>query len=92
MKTKEKKKFTHLSILMRINEEFFKNFFTTFFAFLVKIISMEALIDEIPNFHSPRFDAISTISNSSCSQLIKLMVYYTSSVIVLIYKGEITNE
>ena len=51
---------------------------------------MEALIDEIPNFHNPRFDAISTISNSSCSQLIKLMVYYTSSVIVLIYKGEIT--
>ena len=37
---------------------------------------MEALIDEIPNSHSPRFDAISTISNSSCSQLIKLTVYY----------------
>ena len=63
MKTKEKKEFPHLSILIRINEEFFKNFFTNFFAFLVKIISMEALIDEIPNFHSPRFDAISTITD-----------------------------
>ena len=68
-------------------KNFLRIFFTNFFAFLVKIISMEALIDEIPNFHSPRFDAISAISNSSCSQLIKLMVYYTSSVIVLYLQG-----
>ena len=73
-------------------KNFLRIFLQTFFAFLVKIITMEALIDEIPNFHSTRFDAISTISTSSCSQLIKLMVYYTSGVIVLIYMGEITSE
>ena len=74
-------------------------FFTRFFAFLVNFFSMKGLIDEILNFHRPRFDAIIAVGNSSSSQvswwyipLLVLLTEFTKEKLPTIDNGRLPSD